>query len=240
MKPPLQECAVIHSGNWVESQCVKGPPVILNSAWLFYDSTPLKGTIQFDCLLTHTLMSNLGHFKRMVWKIYTTITLILLLWHSCPKESISHTVSPVRSVKSAAKALSQLTEWGAKFSGDSFFLYFFFMYLFFCRLIVLVCPWGQVLVQLLQTHHKCTTMLPGKVIKNRWLHLGKHCSEITPFLLSVSFCGCSSPAVRGVCRWQWSLHQVSAGARPGLDHLLRRWGKLQGGCEEDSDSSIAH
>lgn len=71
-------------------------------------------------------------------------------------------------------------------------------------------------------------------MKNRWLHLGKHCPKITLLLLCVTFSGCSAAAVRGVCRRQWSLHQVPDGARSGLDHLLRRWGKLQGGCEEDS------
>lgn len=42
----------------------------------------------------------------------------------------------------------------------------------------------------------------------------------------------SSAAVRGVHRWQRSFHQVADGERSGLDHLLCRWGKLQGGCKQ--------
>lgn len=71
-------------------------------------------------------------------------------------------------------------------------------------------------------------------MKNRWLHLGKHGSQITLSMLSVTFSGCSAAAAHCVRRRQWSLHQVSDGARPGLDHLLCRRGKLQGGGEEES------
>lgn len=130
----------------------------------------------------------------------------------------------MRSAKSGAKASEVLNS-----AVTHFFLFFCS-----CNLIVLVCPSVQVLVQLLQRHHR--QMSHAKLLttdgwswENTVLSL-----KMTLFLLSVTFPECSATEVRGVCRRQWSLHQVSDGARPGLDHLLRRWGKLQGGCEEGS------
>lgn len=43
----------------------------------------------------------------------------------------------------------------------------------------------------------------------------------------------SAAAVRGVHRRQRPFHQVADGERPGLDHLLRHRGELQGGCKQD-------
>lgn len=43
----------------------------------------------------------------------------------------------------------------------------------------------------------------------------------------------SAAAVRGVHRQQQSSHQVADRERPGLDNLLRRWGKLQRGGKQD-------
>lgn len=43
----------------------------------------------------------------------------------------------------------------------------------------------------------------------------------------------SAQAVCGVHRWKRSFHQVADGERPGLEHLLCRRRKLQGGCKQD-------
>lgn len=43
----------------------------------------------------------------------------------------------------------------------------------------------------------------------------------------------SAEAVCGVNRLQQPCHQVADGERLGLDHLVCRWGKLQGGSKQD-------
>lgn len=195
MKPALQKCAIIHSGDWAESHCVKEPLVILGSAWLLQLHSISSGSCSLTAWLTHHRPANLEHVKRVELGIYRsyiymnpnlmadTRSLSSLrqksrkaaprTYRSYAHQSIKHHQSCEVS-KNLLPKLAQdvyLAEWGSKSSSDSVFL---------CFIVGILLFWSVLRTRFWHHRHlvcnktawflqRATKNVFGKDIKNIWL-----------------------------------------------------------------------